>query len=77
VDILISLVWLLIYLAVLFGAYYLIEWAIKKIFPEVPSRLMTIIMVIFVLIGVVLILMWLSNIIPGGGMPSFLPPRRN
>lgn len=63
-DLIISILWLLIYVAILVGVVHLVFWALGRLGISVPGQVMNVVWVIVVL----LVLVWVLQAFVGGGM---------
>ena len=71
-GIFVAIIWALIYIAVILMLAYVIIWAIGKLWSDAPSKVMTCIWVIAVLLCVlVLVGVLLPSLPMGPGLPGF------
>jgi hypothetical protein len=71
-ELFIQIIYVLITICCVVGAYYLIVWVIEQLGIPVPAMVLKI---IFLILGL-LILAWVISIFAGGASIGFLPPMR-
>lgn len=67
-DLLIGVLWLLLYIVVIGLVFFLITWALKLAFPAIPERAIQLIWLIGAILALIYVVSWLAN-----GAPPNLP----